>query len=176
MCTVQGLEDDCGHWKIIFIPPFVTSKGHKNNPNCILTSHGVSAQQLKKLKTDVLNCACVVQLGGLEKPKSGFGWGDGSVVTAPCLYIVTINESELQELVLMMPPHFIDQEIKCKLVSAAAGSCHRGFVWCGRGALHWGIYGVFGSPLKPWGVRAREYSPEQLCVFIVILTLEQDLS
>lgn len=55
------------------------------------------------------------------------------------------QESELQELVMMRPPRFIDQEIKYKLVPAAAAcSCHCGFVWRGRGALPWDIYGVSG--------------------------------
>lgn len=102
-------------------------------------------------------------------------------MTALCLYIITINKSELQKLVLMMPPQFIDQEIKYKLnphwflqllALVPVGLCDVEGVPCT--GVFMGCQGL--SLLKPLGVRARGYSPEELCVFIVILTLEQDLS
>lgn len=97
------------------------------------------------------------------------------MVTAPCLYIGTINESELQELVMMMPPHFIDQEIKYKLnrdwflqllALVPVGLCDMEGVPCTGVFMGLGL-----SRLKPLGC-----IPKLLCVFIVILTLEQDLS
>lgn len=102
------------------------------------------------------------------------------MVTALCLCIGTINESELQELVMMMPPRFIDQEIKYKLNTdwflqllalVPMGLCDMERVPCTGVFMGLGL-----SLLKPLGVRARGCSPELLCVFIVILTLEQDLS
>lgn len=63
----------------------------------------------------MLNCACVVQLDGKTKIRV---WLRGWVCGDLCLSINTKNESELQESVTMMPPHFIDEEIKYKLVSA----------------------------------------------------------
>lgn len=75
----------------------------KSNPNCILTSHNVSAQQLKKLKSEVLNCDCLVKLDKQNRITKIKFWlmewvyGDNPVF----VYCHNKQSSELQVLVMM---------------------------------------------------------------------------